>query len=113
MNRSGIADLPLHGGHVPSWLAHRMTELGTAIAEQVTLAYALLADAICSLLIALGILTRPAAVILFVNVLVALVFIHPWEQRVLFYVAYYALIVFSGAGRYSLDYLYYKEPRKA
>src|SRR5579872_914873 len=58
-----------------------------------TLAYALVADAICSLLIALGIFTRPAAVILFVNVLVALVFIHPWEQRVLLYVAYYALIV--------------------
>jgi hypothetical protein len=25
MKRSGIADLPLHGGHVPQWLAQRMT----------------------------------------------------------------------------------------
>src|SRR6202789_2091684 len=39
MNRSGTADLPLHGGRVPPWLAHRMTELGTAIAEQVILNY--------------------------------------------------------------------------
>jgi hypothetical protein len=35
MQRSGIADLPLHGGHVPSWLADRMTKLGTAIAESI------------------------------------------------------------------------------
>lgn len=33
MKRSGIADLPLHGGRVPPWLAERMTRLGTAIAE--------------------------------------------------------------------------------
>ncbi len=35
MKRSGIADLPLHGGRVPAWLATRMTTLGTAIAEAV------------------------------------------------------------------------------
>ena len=39
MKRSGTADLPLHGGRVPPWLASRMTELGTAIAEQVILSY--------------------------------------------------------------------------
>jgi hypothetical protein len=35
MQRSGIADLPLHGGRVPSWLAERMTKLGTAITESI------------------------------------------------------------------------------
>jgi uncharacterized protein len=39
MKRSGTADLPLHGGRVPAWLAARMTQLGTAIAEQVILNY--------------------------------------------------------------------------
>jgi len=39
MKRSGTADLPLHNGHVPPWLASRMTELGTAIAEQIILNY--------------------------------------------------------------------------
>ena len=39
MKRSGTADLPLHGGRVPPWLASRMTQLGTAIAEQVILNY--------------------------------------------------------------------------
>ncbi len=35
MKRSGVADLPLHGGRVPAWLANRMTLLGTAITEAV------------------------------------------------------------------------------
>ncbi len=35
MKRSGVADLPLHGGRVPTWLAERMTKLGTAITETV------------------------------------------------------------------------------
>lgn len=33
MKRSGFADLPLHGGRVPRWLADRMTRLGTAITD--------------------------------------------------------------------------------
>src|SRR5688572_19452638 len=39
MKRSGVADLPLHGGRVPAWLASRMSTLGTAIAESVLLHY--------------------------------------------------------------------------
>ena len=35
MKRSGVADLPLHNGRVPDWLASRMTLLGTAISESV------------------------------------------------------------------------------
>jgi uncharacterized protein len=35
MKRSGVADLPLHGGRVPQWLAERMTRLGTAITETI------------------------------------------------------------------------------
>jgi hypothetical protein len=33
--RAGSADLPLHGGRVPSWLADRMTRLGAVIAEAI------------------------------------------------------------------------------
>src|SRR5437868_11072893 len=39
MKRSGFADLPLHGGRVPLWLAERMTRLGTAISESVLYHY--------------------------------------------------------------------------
>ncbi len=35
MRRSGFADLPLHGGRVPPWLAERMEKLGTAITEAI------------------------------------------------------------------------------
>jgi hypothetical protein len=39
MKRSGFADLPLHGGRVPSWLAERMEKLGTAIVESIVVHY--------------------------------------------------------------------------
>lgn len=39
MKRSGSADLPLHGGRVPPWLAERMTQLGSAITEQIVASY--------------------------------------------------------------------------
>src|SRR5258705_597179 len=39
MKRSGVADLPLHGGRVPQWLAERMTKLGTAITETIVSDY--------------------------------------------------------------------------
>jgi hypothetical protein len=39
MKRSGFADLPLHGGRVPPWLAERMERLGTAITENIVAHY--------------------------------------------------------------------------
>jgi hypothetical protein len=37
--RSGSADLPLHGGRVPLWLAGRMSRLGAVISEAIVLNY--------------------------------------------------------------------------
>jgi hypothetical protein len=37
--RAGSADLPLHGGHVPRWLADRMTRLGAVMSEAIVHAY--------------------------------------------------------------------------
>jgi uncharacterized protein len=39
MRRSGSADLPLHNGRVPPWLATRMEKLGVAITESVISSY--------------------------------------------------------------------------
>ena len=39
MKRSGSADLPLHYGHVPQWLAQRMAKLGLAIIESILAEY--------------------------------------------------------------------------
>jgi hypothetical protein len=33
--RAGTANLPLHGGQVPRWLADRMTRLGAVISEAI------------------------------------------------------------------------------
>jgi uncharacterized protein len=37
--RTGSADLPLHGGHVPPWLASRMSRLGRVLAEAIVQHY--------------------------------------------------------------------------
>jgi hypothetical protein len=37
--RAGSADLPLHGGHVPKWLADRMTRLGAVISQAIVHQY--------------------------------------------------------------------------
>jgi hypothetical protein len=37
--RAGSADLPLHGGQVPRWLADRMTRLGVVISQAIIHAY--------------------------------------------------------------------------
>lgn len=37
--KKGYADLPLHYGTVPAWLANRMTSLGSAIVEAIVLEY--------------------------------------------------------------------------
>src|ERR1700710_2968141 len=39
MKRSGSADLPLHYGYVPQWLAERMAKLGLAITESIITEY--------------------------------------------------------------------------
>lgn len=39
MKHSGYADLPLHYGHVPKWLADRMAALGLAVVESILLEY--------------------------------------------------------------------------
>lgn len=39
MKRSGSADLPLHYGYVPVWLAERMAKLGLAVVETIVMEY--------------------------------------------------------------------------
>ncbi|SDD44575.1 hypothetical protein SAMN05216464_101753 [Mucilaginibacter pineti] len=39
MKRSGSADMPLHYGYVPQWLAERMAKLGLAVVENIVLDY--------------------------------------------------------------------------
>jgi putative oxidoreductase len=75
-----------------------------------SLSFALLSDAICSILIILGIATRPAALISAVNLLVAFSLVHHFAlfgQRngevAYIYLCGMVALVFAGPGKYSLD----------
>ncbi len=87
---------PLHIGAVPS------------------LSFALISDGICSVLLILGLATRWAALITFVNVFVAWAFVHHFAlfgpqgehgEVIVLYLAAAAALFFAGAGRFSLDRL--------
>ena len=74
-----------------------------------SLIYALISDAICSVLVFFGLGTRVAAFIVFVNigVVFSLVQRYPiWTGRgeiLLLYIGGFLALVLTGAGRYSLD----------
>lgn len=85
---------PLHIGAVPS------------------LAFAMLSDGICTLLLMLGLATRWAALIIFVNVGVAWAFVHHFVlfgpqgdhgELIVLYLGATAALFLSGAGKYSID----------
>jgi putative oxidoreductase len=87
---------PLHIGVMPSLL------------------FATLSDGICTLLIIVGFATRWAALVCFINILVALVFVHHFVifgpqgdhgELMLLYLGAMAALVLGGAGKYSIDRL--------
>ena len=85
---------PLHIGVLPSLL------------------FATLSDGICSLLIMAGFATRWAALVCFINILVAMVFVHHFAifgpqgdhgEAMLLYLGAMAMLILAGAGKYSVD----------
>jgi putative oxidoreductase len=85
---------PLHIGPVPGLL------------------FATLSDAICSTLMLVGLATRWAALISFINIFVAWVFVHHFEffgrgadhgELVVLYLAILLTLILAGAGKYSID----------
>jgi putative oxidoreductase len=78
------------------------------------LAFSLLSDGICSILAALGLFTRWAALIVFINIFAAWSLVHHFlffgrnsdhGEVVALYCLVYLGLIFSGAGRYSIDHL--------
>lgn len=87
---------PLHIGPVPS------------------LIFALISDAICSILVLLGLGTRWAALLIFVNIFVAWSFVHHFQffgrgadhgEAVVLYLGAFLALAIAGPGRLSLDYI--------
>jgi putative oxidoreductase len=79
------------------------------IGPTIGLSFALVADAICTLLIILGLGTRLAALFLMVNLLVVFIFLHQLSfmkehaELVYTYLGLSVLIVIAGPGKFSLD----------
>ena len=95
---------PLHIGAVPS------------------LAFAMIADGICMPLIVIGLATRWAALISFINLFVAWALVHHFlflgkgadhGEVVWLYIAGMATLFITGPGRYSIDALLSKESRSS
>ena len=80
------------------------------IGPRLSLAFALLSDGICSLLIVLGLATRLAALIVVINLGVAFTLVHHFatsgprsgELPLIFLGGFLALLI-AGPGRYSVD----------
>jgi putative oxidoreductase len=93
----GFFPNPLHIGVVPSLL------------------FATLSDGICTLLIIAGFATRWAALVCFINIFVALVFVHHFAnmfgpqgdhgELMLLYLGAMVTLILAGAGRFSVDRL--------
>lgn len=83
------------------------------IGSHASLIYALTSDAICSLLVVLGLGTRVAAFVIAVNLGVVFYFVHHMAFRqehgelVLIYLAGFIALMFTGAGRFSLDWKFW------
>jgi putative oxidoreductase len=85
---------PLHIGAVPS------------------LMFALVSDAVCSILVMLGVATRWAAAVIFVNIFVAWSLVHHFQffgrgadhgELMVLYLGVYLALAIAGPGRYSVD----------
>jgi putative oxidoreductase len=81
-----------------------------------SLALTVFAQAFCGLALALGFLTRLAAIPLTIQMFVLIFIVHandPWHNQefaLLFLLAWLTLL-FTGAGRYSIDYVMFKNRR--
>jgi putative oxidoreductase len=87
------------------------------LGSQFSLVAAIGAEIGCSLLLILGLGTRLAAIPLAFTMLVALLVVHsndPWKIKELaaVYLSVYVSLMFTGAGKFSLDRLLFREKRR-
>lgn len=80
------------------------------MSSQLSLALTLFAQVVCSILIMAGIGTRFAAIVLAINMLVAVVVAHNGDPFVkaepaLHFLLIYVVLSLAGAGKFSLDYV--------
>lgn len=84
------------------------------LGSSVSLTLSLIAEFFCGLLIVLGLFTRGAALLLIINMLVAITMVHNWRifqdaQLPFVLLAGWVVILLLGPGRISLDALVFKK----
>ncbi|TVZ28390.1 putative oxidoreductase [Gillisia sp. Hel_I_86] len=84
------------------------------IGETATLTIAVFAEVICSILIAVGLATRVAALVLLFTMAIAFFVVHasdPFQikELALVYLVVYAFISIVGSGKYALDHYFLKK----
>ncbi|MES2418336.1 MAG: DoxX family protein [Bacteroidota bacterium] len=112
--RVGIAALMLSHG-LPKMMALLSSEpvqfmpvMG--MSAEFSLALAVFAEVICSILILMGFATRLATIPLIITMLIAVFFVHladPFAKMelALHYLLVYIILLITGSGKYSVDYL--------
>lgn len=81
------------------------------LGPELSLMLAVFAEVLCATLIIIGLATRPATIPLIITMLVAAFVVHiddpfPKMELPLMYLSMYLTLLITGAGKYSLDYLF-------
>lgn len=84
------------------------------VGGRASLALAIFAEVVCSLLVALGVMTRLSAVPPFITMLVAASLVHahdPWSKKeaALLYAIPFLVIILTGPGAFSIDWMVRKK----
>jgi putative oxidoreductase len=93
--------------HFPEMAAHFPDPIHIGV--KTGLVCSLISDALCSLLVAAGLFTRLAALIIVINLVVVFGFLHHLSfmedhaELVYTYLGGFLVLIFTGAGRFSVD----------
>lgn len=74
----------------------------------VSLTLAVLAEVVCSVLLMLGLATRPALILLIMTMAIAVLYFHAADpfavkEKAILFLLTYVLLFFTGSGKYSID----------
>lgn len=80
------------------------------VGQSLSLSLAIFAEVLCSLAFIIGLLTRPACLVMAFNMLVALGAVHHFDilgvgELAFLYLVPFVIVLFTGAGKYSVDHL--------
>ena len=125
-NATNVGLLILRAGIAVLMLTHGLPKLamlfsGDAVkfpsvfgmSPELSLGLTVFAEVVCSMFLLAGFATRLATIPLIITMLVAVLIIHASDpfavkEPALYYLLIYAMLMFAGSGKYSLDYVYLK-----